>query len=159
MKKWVFIFVIVIIVIAWQSVSVYQAAIAQKYSAADVAMKAAEAAYPVKRVNDVTFYHGKDDYHIVDAVLKNGQHVYIWVFDPGHKVVQMLPVSAGYSKAEILNAFREHVAFRKIISARLGMEDGRPVWEITYIDKNGAYVFSYYDFSTGQSLLDPISIQ
>ncbi|MGV3488116.1 MAG: PepSY domain-containing protein [Tuberibacillus sp.] len=159
MKKWMFIIGAVVIVIIWQTVSVYQTALAGKDNGNAAAQKKAEDRYPVNHVNGVTFYHGQKDYHVVDAVLKNGRHVYIWVPDSKKGKYLMMAASDGYSKADILKAFESHVSYKKIISTRLGMEDGRPAWEITYIDKDGGYVFSYYDFETGESIIDPISIQ
>jgi len=159
LKKWILILLAVIVIVLWQSVSIYHSAIADKENSADVARNEAMKKYPIKQVNDVTFYHGQKDYHVVDAVLKNGRHVYIWVPDKAKDQYLMKPVSDGYSKSEILKAFQSHVSYKRIVSTRLGMEDGRPAWEITYIDSDGGYVFSYYDFETGESILDPISIQ
>jgi uncharacterized protein YpmB len=150
---------VVVIVIVWQSISVYQSAMAEKETATDMARQKAMDEYFIKHINHITFYHGKKDYHVVDASLENGRHVFLWIPDKKGGRYLMRDVSDGYSKSEILNAFKSHVPYKKIISIRLGLEDDTPVWEITYIDNDGSYVFSYYDFETGDSIKSPISIQ
>jgi len=102
LKKWIFIVLaVVLVVLIWQSVSVYRSAMAEKNNDADEARKLASEHYSIKQIKDVTFYHGKKDYHVVDAVLKNGRHVYIWVPEKASDQYLMLPVSGGYTKSEI----------------------------------------------------------
>ena len=159
LKKWFLLGLIVILFIVWQSILIYQTAGDGKKSANNTARNIAMERYPIAHINKVMFYHGSEGYHVIDAKLMDKRHVYIWIPDEKYGRYVMLPVSYGYSKSEILKAFKSHVPYKKIISTRLGMEDGTPVWEMTYIDTDGGYVFSYYDFDTGNSIIEPISIK
>ena len=38
---------------------------------------------------------------------------------------------------------------KEIVSVRLGMEKGLPLWEITYIDQENRYSFYYLSFEDG----------
>lgn len=160
MKKWILIGLAIIIIVIWQSVDVYQSAKAEKVNGNETARQKVMGTYSISKIHHITFYHGQKDYHVIDATLQDGRHVFIWVPDKDKDgQFLMLPVSDGYSKSEILNAFKSHVSYKRIVSTRLGVEDSTPAWEITYIDSDGSYVFSYYNFETGEKIIDPISIQ
>ena len=158
MKKWLIVGLGVIAILIWQTVDIYRDAVSYKYAGAAKARQAAESRYEIKKINGVDYFHGERAYPVVDAVLDDGKRVYIWVPDGKGKMFSA-PVSSGYDKREILNAFSQHVRFKRIVSAKLGAVDDRPAWEIVYYDEKNRYVFSYYDFYTGKSLIDPIALQ
>ncbi|MFC4617775.1 DUF5590 domain-containing protein [Camelliibacillus cellulosilyticus] len=160
MKKWLIIGLVVLIFIIWQGIAIYRDALSDKNSGNHFAVEQAEAQYDIRKIKSVTPFYGKQAYHVVEATLQNNSSVYIWVPDKksDHRL-KMLPISSGFSKAEILHAFKAQVPYKRIISTSLGMIDDQPAWEIVYIDNESHYVFSYYDFHNGDSLSAPIALK
>ena len=138
----------------------YHDALSYKKDEAKAAQKKATGNYNIKEIKNTSAYDGDATYHVLDAVLQDGKEVYLMLPEDEKKDKSlMLPVDSGYTKKEILNAFKSHISYREIVSTQLGVVDGTPAWEIVYKDDENRFVFSYYNFYNGDSLLDPIAIQ
>ncbi|GGE39019.1 hypothetical protein GCM10011391_17260 [Pullulanibacillus camelliae] len=161
MYKWLWVVVAVIIFLGCGLGFLYHAAMSPKRADADHAKQYAREHYNVKRIVSVSDFHGKTSYHVVKAYLNSKKKpVYIFIPDDKKKNnVTLVPVEDGYTKDEILKAFRTHVRYKQIISASLGMVSNTPAWEIVYKDDENHFVFSYYNFNNGDSLSDPIAIE
>ncbi|GGH78866.1 uncharacterized protein YpmB [Pullulanibacillus pueri] len=160
MKKALWIVGAIVVIIGFCLGLLYHDAMGYKRSQATIAKNEVLKHYDVKKVKNVSAFHGDVPYQVVDAVQNSGEEVYIMIPDKKSKAkAQVIPANTGYTKKEILAAFKSHVSYRSIVSTQLGMVSGNPAWEIVYKDNENRFVFSYYNFNNGDSLSDPIAIQ
>ncbi|MBM7645260.1 uncharacterized protein YpmB [Scopulibacillus daqui] len=151
MKKWGFIAGIVILICVWQSWLIYHRASSYEGTAAQKAVAEAKKQYHISKIKDVSYYNGKQSYHVIRSVDKSGKDVYIWV--PYKKDGKMFKeyVKDGLTKQEALQAFSKlNYDVRKIVSVRLGIDNNQPVWEITFTDHNKEYNYVYLYFKDGK---------
>ncbi|MFC7392661.1 DUF5590 domain-containing protein [Scopulibacillus cellulosilyticus] len=151
MKKWGIIVGIVVLICIWQSWLIYHRASSYEGTAEQKAVAKAKAHYHISKVKDVTFYNGNRSYHVLRSVLKSGKEVYIWVPDKkGGKMLEK-PVKDGLTKKEALQSFSKlNYDVSKIVSAKLGIDNSQPVWEIIFIDHNKEYNYVYLYFKNGK---------
>ncbi len=160
MKKLGIVAAVLVLLFIWQLVLIGRHIFMDQHTEANLAIQQAKQDFPIKTINSVTEYRGQKSLEVLQAVLDSGTKVWIWV--PEQKG-EGAPISAnvadGYSKKQILSAFEKKIPYKKIISIHLGLVNQTdPAWEITYLDPNGHYVFSYFGFYTGKSLSSPISL-
>ncbi|HET7656686.1 MAG TPA: DUF5590 domain-containing protein [Bacillales bacterium] len=150
MKKWILtIAIFVFATVIWQAISIYHGIEAKLHSRLDHAAEKAKREYHLKKVLDVSYYHGTNSYDVVKAVNQKGQPIYVWIPNgkgkPFHK-----RVNQGWSKGKVMQYVQNKLHPRKVISVRLGAEESLPVWEVTYLDQNGRYSFYYLRFDNGE---------
>lgn len=103
----------------------------------------------LKKVLNVTYYHGTNAYDVVEGVSRKGKKVYVWVPDGKGKPF-VKPVDQGWSKGKVKQYAMSHLHPKKLISIELGAEKNMPVWEIIYIDQKNRYTFYYLRFGNGE---------
>lgn len=160
LKKLGIIGLVLIVLFFWQLIMIYRHVNVQAETLAAQSVKQAKKEFQIKTVQSVSEYRGEQSYEVINAILQNG--VALWIFMPETKKVTVpitARVSDGYSKNAIIQAFKSHISYKRLISANLGLVNKTdPTWEITYIDPNGNYVFSYYDYYSGKSVLPSIAL-
>ncbi|WP_035044637.1 DUF5590 domain-containing protein [Anoxybacillus flavithermus] len=104
----------------------------------------------IVQVDDVYTYRGSDVYVIVVGKNEEGEQRIAWVTEKG-KVVATRRVSEGITKQQALS-FVQPYRPKTVVSVKLGMEKGVPLWEITYIDERDRYSFYYVRFEDGAFL-------
>ncbi|WEG11333.1 hypothetical protein PU629_14310 [Pullulanibacillus sp. KACC 23026] len=160
MKRIVYgVVLLIIILFIWQLVAIFHHIEATKQQKVNKATQIVKKHFHVKTILSVSEYRGDTSYEVVKTELTNKVKVWVFVQEPFKKKVPMsVPVSVGYSKKEILQAFMKHVSYKKLVSANLGLiHRSRPVWELVYVEPNGDYVFSYFDYYSGKSVGNPIA--
>ena len=158
-KKLLIGLVLLLIVGIWQFSVIYNKINHRNESIAQKAITEANKQFKIRKIESVDEYRGQKAYEVLKADLDNGTKLWIWMPEKGKTAVPMTArVSDGYTKQEIIQAFQKNVAYQRLVSVRLGMENDMPVWEITFVDPNGAYVISYFDFYSGKSVINPIAL-
>ncbi|AKS38645.1 copper amine oxidase [Anoxybacillus gonensis] len=127
----------------------YSEAVSSKNESEQRAVKQAEKK-GIVQVTDVYTYRGNDVYVIVTGKDDEGEQWIVWVTEKG-KVAVMHRASEGITKQEALSSVKPYRP-KTVISVKLGMEKGIPLWEITYIDEQNRYSFYYVRFEDGAFL-------
>ncbi|CEG27626.1 cell wall elongation regulator TseB-like domain-containing protein [Bacillus sp. B-jedd] len=100
-------------------------------------------------------YNGKETVYVVEGKNKKGESIIVWIPEKQKgKAEEEEPVvrlaGDGISKNEAIRKVQEEKNPEKIISARLGMEDGIPFWEVYYTSGNNLMNYYYINFDTGE---------
>ena len=106
----------------------------------------------LQTVDDLSFYHGGEGYWVAVGTDEDGETSIAWLnYDPEDREnTLVLPADSGVAKEEIKAEVSEELNVESFDSVRLGMEDGRPIYEFTYNSTQQARVFYYMSFETGE---------
>ncbi|MGG3842245.1 DUF5590 domain-containing protein [Anoxybacillus kestanbolensis] len=148
-KKVVIAFACLLFAALWAYVDAYSDALSSKNADEQRAIKQAEQKGIVE-VTDVYTYRGSDVYVVVIGKNDEGEQMIVWVTEKG-KVVDVRHVSEGITRQQALSAVQPYHP-KTVVSVKLGMEKGIPLWEITYIDERDRYSFYYVRFEDGAFL-------
>lgn len=152
MKKWgIVIAVVAAVVIIWETWSLYygvEKKLDQEFAQASAT---ARQHYHVKKILNVTYYHGTKAYDVVKAVNQHGKKEFIWIpYGKGKSYVRS--ARSGWGKGKVIQLVQQQLHPKKLISVRLGIEEHIPVWEVSYIDQNNRYTFYYLRYDNGEWL-------
>lgn len=151
MKRWGIIFLIFLCIVSWQTVSVYRAAMAPKQTLIEMAKQRAAQKVAFANIDAVDTYYGEKAYVVLEGTDKKGTKKIVWVpVKGGHIVVKR--AKSGITKQEAIAKLTAERQPKEIISAKLGMEKGVPLWELTYIEQDNRYSFYYLSFEDGTFL-------
>lgn len=151
MKKWVIVLFIFLCLAVWQVISVYQDALKPKLSMEAKALERAKEKIALTQIDRTYTYYGNESYIVFVGRTKQGKRCVVWVPEKKGKVV-IKRVGSGITEAEAIAKLKADRHPKKIISAKLGMEKGVPLWELTYIDQYNRYSFYYLSFTDGTFL-------
>ncbi|OQP03167.1 peptidase M4 [Geobacillus sp. 44B] len=151
MRKWTILLFIFLCLAIWQAVSVYQDALWPKQSMEAKALERAKEKVAFAQIDRIYTYHGEEAYIVFVGKTKKGKKYVVWVPEKKGKIV-IKRAESGITEAEAIAALKAERHPKKIISARLGMEKGVPLWELTYIDQYDRYSFYYVSFTDGTFL-------
>ncbi|WP_026676980.1 DUF5590 domain-containing protein [Fictibacillus gelatini] len=148
MKKWLLIvFFMVVVLVIWQSISLYETIQAGKNGSRNKAVKIAKERYNLVKVQSGEPYYGNKAYFVVEGKNKAHKSIIVWVDEKGNTYSETK--SSGLSKKEMLAYTRRNLNPKKIIDIRLGMDNDHPIWEVVYIDSNNRYTFYDGYFENG----------
>lgn len=149
MKKWIAVIAaIVLALLVWRGWAIYDGIVTPHAEEHDQAAVKAQKQYDLKKVMEVSDYHGSHDYHVITAMNKKGKKVFAWMADgKGKSFVKA--ADKGWSKDKVKQYATNKLHPKKVISIQLGVEDQVPLWEIVYRDQNNRYTFHYLRFKDG----------
>lgn len=151
MKKWgVFIFIFLCLGV-WQAISVYQDALMPKQSLEEKALERAKEKIAFTHIERTYTYYGEKTYIVFIGKNKQGEKYIAWVPEKKGNIV-VKRAESGITEAEAIAKLKAERHPKKLISAKLGMEKGVPLWELTYIDQYNRYSFYYLSFTDGTFL-------
>ncbi|WP_026673080.1 cell wall elongation regulator TseB-like domain-containing protein [Alkalihalobacterium bogoriense] len=150
MKKWVF-FGIVLFVVVIVSMSTY---FYQTIRSPIVAEKEVISNFIIENtdvtiVDTVEFYHGTESYFVIKGVNEQNENVIVWINKEDRDSIIVRNAADGITKEQVRSFALSELDPKKIISIRLGYENNRTVYEITYIDEEDRYSYYYMTFSDG----------
>lgn len=151
MKKWNVFLSICIGVIIWQAVSVYDAALEPKQSLIETAKERAKQKVSFAHIQDIYTYYGEKAYVVLVGTDRKGTKKIAWVPEKGGQIV-VKRAERGMTEQEAIEQLKAKRHPKEIVSAKLGMEKGVPLWELTYIDQDNRYSFYYISFEDGTFL-------
>lgn len=151
MKK----FIIISIIIAAVGISVasviYMNAINPVKEAKQKAIQIAQDETALVEVDDFSLYHGQETFYIVKGKDNDGTSIYVWIPEKEGRII-VRKQADGITEQEAINKLKEEKDPKEIISVRLGMEKGIPLWEIYYRSEGDLINYYYVDFKTGDWL-------
>ncbi len=158
MKKWFFIiFVLLLIVVSWRSIALYQSTMKVKLDEQQIAHAKVVNENMLQNIDDVTTYYGTKTYHIFTGDDLNGEKVIVFLPEDIEENTVTRKPSTGVSKEEALQILLSNPSLnpKEIRSIKLGIEkdsNGKdtPIWEIIYLDQNNRLTYYRAYFETGQ---------
>lgn len=151
MKKWLFIMGFLIIVVITCITVIYANAIDPLKSAEEKAIEIAMKETPLVEVEEFNLYNGDASFSVLQGKDKNGTKLIVWVPEKAGKLL-VKKASAGITRQEAIEIVSSELDSETIISVKLGMEKGIPLWEVhTRTNEN---LLNYYsvEFETGEWL-------
>lgn len=153
MKKWGIIIILFIILVGAGTASIYSKALQSKQGAEEQAAQKAREAYNLTEIISTQTYYGSHTYYIVKAKNEKNEKVIIWVPKNDKKRDMIVKnENSGISQEKVISLVQKERNPEKIKSVRLGMENGLPLWEITYVNQDNLFTYYYVDFQTGEFL-------
>ena len=126
----------------------------EKKTAEEQAISIATSEGGLKSVSDYYLYHGKEVYSVVVGKDEKGTDQALFIpkdLDKNSTVIKK-KYSEGVSKTDIINTVKRNDNPEEIISVKLGMEDKKALWEVTFKDAKGSLNYYYYDFLNGHKI-------
>ncbi|WP_077320595.1 cell wall elongation regulator TseB-like domain-containing protein [Virgibacillus proomii] len=104
----------------------------------------------LKEVTDIETFNGENAYHVVYGKDKKGKNKIIFYPLKG-KEKQLTTVDQAeiLNKEAILTDWKKECSSCKFIKITPALVDGKELWELTYVDSSGRYVFDYFDMYDG----------
>ncbi|MCC9087553.1 MULTISPECIES: cell wall elongation/penicillin-binding protein regulator TseB [Bacillus] len=135
-----------IISFAW----IYQIAMGQKEQGHEAAIERAKEQAKIVQVEQVKTFVGKEKQFIVEGKNKQNETTYVWV--PASKKEKVIEKKAkeGITSNQAVQAVQKENTVSKVKDVKLAREGDVLLWEVTYLNENNQYSFSYVDFTTGR---------
>ncbi|MBM7552495.1 DUF5590 domain-containing protein [Thalassobacillus pellis] len=129
---------------------VYTGIMEEKTAGFQKAKELALAETSLTQAISVQNYNGDRAVHIVTGKTEKNIKGYAFVNPEKDKIIKFIQQSEILNKADMKKAWQSSCENCQMIEVQLGMENEVPLWEITYIDDQGRYVFAYFDVKSGK---------
>lgn len=128
---------------------IYQIAMGQKEQGHEAAIERAKKQVNIVQVEQVETFVGKEKQFIVEGKNKQDETTYVWV--PASKKEKVIAKKAkeGITSNQAVQAVQKENTVSRLKDVQLAREGDVLLWEVTYLNENNQYSFSYVDFSTG----------
>ncbi|MGV6980418.1 cell wall elongation/penicillin-binding protein regulator TseB [Bacillus pumilus] len=128
---------------------IYQIAMGQKEQGHEAAIERAKKQANIVQVEQVETFVGKEKQFIVEGKNKQDETTYVWV--PASKKEKVIAKKAkdGMTSNQAVQAVQKENTVSRLKDVQLAREGDVLLWEVTYLNENNQYSFSYVDFSTG----------
>ncbi|GJI58215.1 hypothetical protein BATMR_12430 [Bacillus altitudinis] len=129
---------------------IYQIAMGQKEEGHQAAIERAKKQASLAQVEQVDTFVGKEKQFIVEGKNKQNEAIYVWV--PASKKEKVIAKKAkeGITSNQAVQAVQKENTISKLKNVQLAREGDVLLWEVTYLNENDQYSFSYVDFTTGR---------
>ncbi|MCL4099575.1 hypothetical protein BV454_02919 [Bacillus altitudinis] len=129
---------------------IYQMAMGQKEEGHEAAIERAKKQASLAQVEQVDTFVGKEKQFIVEGKNKQSEAIYVWV--PASKKEKVIAKKAkeGITSNQAVQAVQKENTISKLKNVQLAREGDVLLWEVTYLNENNQYSFSYVDFTTGR---------
>ncbi|MBA8919050.1 cell wall elongation/penicillin-binding protein regulator TseB [Bacillus aerius] len=129
---------------------IYQMAMGQKEEGHEAAVERAKKQASLAQVEQVDTFVGKEKQFIVEGKNKQNEAIYVWV--PASKKEKVIAKKAkeGITSNQAVQAVQKENTISKLKNVQLAREGDVLLWEVTYLNENNQYSFSYVDFTTGR---------
>lgn len=148
MKKWIILLIGVIVLILVFGFAIYSEILNSKTIGHDEAIARAKKDGYIEKAIETSSYHRKESFIVIKGINDEDETVFVFVPEEGELTV--VKADDGITEKQARQLLRERVQYKRIMSVQLGIEDGSPLWEITYIDDKDRLTYYYLDFKTGE---------
>ncbi|CAL8896855.1 cell wall elongation/penicillin-binding protein regulator TseB [Bacillus pumilus] len=128
---------------------IYQIAMGQKEQGHEAAIERAKKQANIVQVEQVETFVGKEKQFIVEGKNKQDETTYVWVPASKKEKVIAKKEKEGITSNQAVQAVQKENTVSKLKDVQLAREGDVLLWEVTYLNENNQYSFSYVDFSTG----------
>lgn len=148
MKKWLILIVGVIVVVVLFSLTVYKQIQNNKTEGYSEAIERALEESSLVEVNDTSTYSRNESYVVINGIDEEDNQLYVFVPDEDGEITEV-EVEDGISEEQAINIVEKEQNVSEILSTQVGIENGKPLWEITFLDEEESLAYYYLDFKTG----------
>ncbi|THE15118.1 peptidase M4 [Bacillus timonensis] len=150
MKKWIIgILVVLLVLIIWKGVTIYQKALEPLNNAEAKGNKIALEKTQMETIEDSYTYLGTKAYQVVIGKNAKDEAMIAWIpLDKGEIVTRYK--REGISENEALTILKSERDPQEIRSVKLGIEDNNPIWEIIYIGSDNRLTYHKLYFENGK---------
>ncbi|WP_375565788.1 cell wall elongation/penicillin-binding protein regulator TseB [Bacillus pumilus] len=128
---------------------IYQITMGQKEQGHEAAIERAKKQPNIVQVEQVETFVGKEKQFIVEGKNKQNETTYVWVPASNKEKVIAKKAKEGITSNQAVQAVQKENTVSKLKDVQLAREGDVLLWEVTYLNENNQYSFSYVDFSTG----------
>ncbi|MDM5298502.1 cell wall elongation/penicillin-binding protein regulator TseB [Bacillus pumilus] len=129
---------------------IYQIAMGQKEQGHEAAAERAKEQAKLVQIEEVETFVGKEKQFIVEGLNKQKETTYVWVPASKREKVIIKKAKEGITSDQAVQAVQKGNTVSKLKDAKLAREGDVLLWEVTYLNENNQYSFSYVDFTTGR---------
>ena len=101
-------------------------------------------------ITGVERYNGNEVFHIVSGKEETGEKGYAFISTDKKQLETYLQSEMIVDSAKLKQNWQESCRSCEWLDIKLGLEEKRPIWEMTYIDEQGRYVLAHYDAKSGE---------
>lgn len=151
MKKWLVILSLLIVAVITTAAVIYLNAVEPVKQAEEIAVHKAIEETDITEVTEFSLYHGEETFYIVQGENDKGTKLIAWIPEKEGKVL-VKKSSDGLTRDQAIKKVLAEMNSAEIISVRLGMENGIPLWEIHSRTKENLLNYHSIVFETGEWL-------
>ncbi|WP_071395563.1 cell wall elongation regulator TseB-like domain-containing protein [Bacillus tuaregi] len=151
MKKWLVILSLCIVILAGIVAVVYFNAVEPVKKAEEFAVKQALEKTALTKVKEFSSYHGEETYYIVQGEDDKGTKLIVWLPEKKGKIL-VKKSTEGLTREQAVKKVLADIDSAEIISVKLGMENGIPLWEIHSRTKENLLNYHSVVFESGEWL-------
>lgn len=148
MKKWLILIFGVLLVVVLFTLTVYKQIQNNKTEGFSEAIDRAMVETSLVEVNETSTYSRNESYTVIDGIDEDGEQIYVFVPEESGEVSD-IDAEDGITAEDAIQIVEKDQKVSKILSTQVGIENEKPLWEITYLDENESLVYYYLDFKTG----------
>lgn len=98
-------------------------------------------------IEDISYFHGHEVVYVARGELDSVQR-YVWVTDDLTTAYEA-NVDEGITEEEAISLVEQHEPIIQLQTIRLGLEQNRPLYEVTFIDESERKSYYYLHFKDG----------
>ncbi|MEI5907224.1 DUF5590 domain-containing protein [Bacillus spongiae] len=118
--------------------------------AKDYAIQSALEKTEIDTVLETYIYHGTQSYISVVGENKQNEKLIAFVPEDKNKEIIIQNWANGTTEKEAYNILANDKNVKELLSIGLGLEKGRPIWELAYLDEEDDLNYYYIYFETGE---------
>jgi uncharacterized protein YpmB len=147
----VIITIVILIIAAWVFTSTYTSARDQYLKGHDKSKALAIEKGKLSSVDRIETFYGQRKYHVLSGTNAKHKKVYVWIPQTEkNESVIVKEQSAGITKEQAITNVNQEYDPVEIVSVKLGMDEGIPIWEVKYKSQSGRFTYDYVDFNNGE---------
>ncbi|KRL54877.1 hypothetical protein FC70_GL001679 [Paucilactobacillus oligofermentans DSM 15707 = LMG 22743] len=128
-----------------------------KNQAEQTTISIAKAKANLKHPGDFFTYNREKTYYTIAGENSKNQKIFVITSSKG-KVIQVLKQKKGITKNDALTQIWNKRNPKKVLKIALGVFKNEPVWEVSYVNKQGHLCYELLDFKTGKDLQKIVNI-
>lgn len=149
MKKFLIGLIVLMSAIIVATVVVYRRSVAPHNQAKEEATAIANREANITTVEDFYWYNGSETYFTITGTSDEGEEL-IAIIHQDSGEVTTLPVEETFSESEAIHQVVNEKSPERILQARIGIEDERPIWEVSYRNENGRIGYYLMSLENGE---------
>lgn len=134
--------------VVFGSAIIYWQAAAPYHDAQQNAVKLAKRYGGLKKASAFYLFNRKQTYYTVAGINRQNQSVYVMISQKSAHI-NIYQHKSGISSQKAIQLVKQEQHPKKILKTALGKWDKTPVWEVTYLNRNGRLSYTLLKFKDG----------
>lgn len=104
----------------------------------------------ILQIEKINQYNGEHHYHVIFGTTKNGDQKIVFVpLDDKKEKLTIIDGSKIITQNQMKDQWNQQCQNCELIDITPALENKKPLWEVTYIDSSGRYIFDYLSIYDG----------